>query len=245
MIKLQEETLEPISNERVWKRYIRYIEELQLTVFCKVSEREIYFEALAEKVDETGKIYLNKISNDPSQKKLLAGVNGTTKKQVNLRYLLENILIFANTKVLSISDQNIILAVQPPIYKLQKRAGLRVLCTKEMKCTVQLTSPTSSVFPCFDISLAGFSVLIPTSQGEKHWEGKCLSDVKFSLEGMKALLEAKVAFKGEVTVEKGKKKVKMCKLGFSVFDFPAKLERNIYKIANEAGRNFLRARLRD
>jgi len=229
----EESPFTPIDDVETAKRYMKYAQELNPELDCALIDTKIRFKSRA--VESTGtKMQIHTPSSAMSAEKLLRAVNETTDRQIDISFKVNEVMIFASLKVVSLDKNTIKLSVIFPVYKLQRRENLRVKIMTDSVCKISFFHPDNTTkelnFTPYDLSVSGFSVLLDEEKAANYIEGMDMTRAQLNFNASKVNVLVKVVnrFKLEGTTSKPQVKV-----GFSMGKVPPKLESEITRFASQ------------
>lgn len=244
MPKTAKSQFTPIQDARTVGRYIRYMDDLKCDVHCAIRETDIRFDTTVIKMPEPRVVHLRLRNELMSPMALKERFNATAARKVDLSFKAHDILIFASTNVRSIDKDGIILEVESPIYKLQRRENLRVKPTADTECWVRFLHPRTrsevKLVP-YDISSGGLSVVVNDVDLPEYAEGQEIKNVNFRFGPHEVLVNTAVMNAVKIA---GSSKPRY-KIGLKIVAMPAALEQEISRYAYLASQRILGRRIKE
>ncbi|HEY8278779.1 MAG TPA: PilZ domain-containing protein [Bdellovibrionota bacterium] len=155
----KDKDLEPVNDLKMVQRYLRYGLEFHELVSCYIEDSNLRFDAFIKAVD-IDKLALDMEITDECFAKLdsnqISAID-RPQSEIRLSYSVNEATFFVHAKFQRRNIRNMAVKADMPMYKLQRREALRIKVMASHKATVRL-GPT--VFPLFDISAGGLSVVV-------------------------------------------------------------------------------------
>jgi hypothetical protein len=168
-----EKDLEPLSDRKVVDRYLRYALDFKEVATCTSREGApppSHFAAaildfnpaafsLGLEIDEEGFADLNyeqRASLDQAERPL------------RLSFSVNDVLFFAHARVTSRQERQLTVALDLPVFKLQRRSAVRIKVMKEHAATIELNGKK---FIPHDLSAGGLSIVMDKDEKDRYAKG--------------------------------------------------------------------------
>jgi hypothetical protein len=217
--------VEPIHDTKVSERYLRYALELNELIACVLEGSDFRFDAVPLSLDlektqievEIEESFFNSLPAEA-----IEALDGSDAR-LRLSYSVHEVLLFAHAKVLNRNARKLLLQMEQPLFKLQRRDALRIKTLLAHEAKVRIDKLQYSVH---DISAGGLSIVIGPAELPAFMKGKIRKGCQLRF----AKTDAPVTL--EITSHhRSRKDGNRFKVGFRFVDLPPAMEQ---KIAQEA-----------
>lgn len=168
--------LEPVKDEKIIHRYFRYASEFSETISCFVEHLNLRFDAQAQSFKEDTNQFSIEITPESYQQmsnhELI--VVGREYSMIRLSFSVGDVLYFAGSKTVKRFNRSLVVEVEHPIFKLQRRNALRIKPVDSHGAKVDIEG---ALFDVYDISATGMSVIIPKDLEVIFPKGKILKSM--------------------------------------------------------------------
>lgn len=223
----KDEELEPISEERVIERYIRYTMDLHEPVSCFLEEAELRFSGWTESVGrDNGKIRFTlevdtkSLSPADLKRKVLLAID----RIIRLSFYTQDVLFFADSRLVSAGGTTVTLEIRGPLYKLQRRAALRLKLDDPKLCRLEIDG---KAYVPYDISAVGISVMFSLDDEDRFSRRQVVPAAILTFGKYSAVLDLTVSSKSRVKQHR----TEVVKVGFRFEKLPTGIEQEIAKEA--------------
>lgn len=224
---LKKKDLEEITDTSIIERYLKIVCDLHERVSCYFKGADSFFETQIMSVERKAnriRLDLRKANMNPEQ--LRDSLISTLDRTANLSFRAQDTMFFAKCKVASVQPEHLNLELPPSIYKLQRRANLRIRIHDAGQAQCEFSG--LGVLVPYDVSAGGFSLLLSTDEAERFPPGMPDLEVKFTFEGVSAKLQLDVKSQAEAPDAKGRPRIKV---GFAFRKLPPPLEQQLARAA--------------
>ena len=159
----KDKDLEPIKDKKVVERYLRYALDFREKFYCLVDPAPPRFEALLKKLDLENlslELEITEASYDALSR-------GETKrlealpKDLRLSFAVNDVLYFLHSRLVERKSRQISVAVDMPMFKLQRRDAVRIKPLDSHKASVEVEGKN---YLLHDLSASGLSFVIMPDQ---------------------------------------------------------------------------------
>lgn len=185
----QEENLEPIAERKTIERYLQYALDFHEYVSCSCGS--IRFEARPQSFDPTALMLRLEITEE-SFEHLRRGdlrIIDTPPQNIRISFLVHDVLFFAHTLVEERRTRSLVLAVDTPIFKLQRRNAVRIKLMNEHKAGITLAGKN---FVPHDLSATGLSLVLNLDLAERFMVGQTFMGSRLRFLQLDALVDLEV-----------------------------------------------------
>ncbi len=223
MPKRPEKDLEPIRDRKVVSRYLQFVQEYEEPIHCLLAERELPFDCLAVGVSlEKLEFEAEPAADSPEVEKIWGSHQKSVERKVMIQFQAQDVIFFADAKIRRPSKDRLTIALELPVWKLQRRNALRFRVMESMNCSVKLLGRK---FLPDDLSAGGFSILLDAEEAALFKDGQLLEGSLFEFKGFHHKVDV------EVTSHARPRKDGMIRLGLKFTKPPVSLESEIAREA--------------
>lgn len=215
--------LDPIHDKKVIGRYLQFVQEYEEPVFCLLKEKELPFECVAVSVDESKlEIEVAPAENSPAPEEIWKKHQDAVERKILIQFKAQDVLFFADALIKRPATNKLTIALDLPVWKLQRRSALRLRVVDSMNCSLKLKGRK---FAPDDISAGGFSILLDAEEATLFNDGELIENIFFQFKDRQHSLSV------EVTSHARPRQDGMIRIGFKFIKPPPTLESEIAREA--------------
>ena len=168
----KEKDLEPVTDRKVIDRYIRYAVDFKEIASCTTEGPSPSVSFSAHLRDyQAAAFTLNLEIRDEE----FADLNyeqraalDIPERPLRISFSVNDVLFFAHTRVFARQDKKLALAIDLPVFKLQRREAVRIKIMKEHQASVELNGKK---FIPHDVSASGLSIVMDAEEKDRYGKG--------------------------------------------------------------------------
>lgn len=218
--------LEPIKDKKVVERYLRYALDFREKVSCLLDPAPPRFDGMLKSVDLEQLVVKMDITEasfgslSASELKRLDSV----PKDLRLSFAVNDVLYFLHTRLVQRKTRELELAVDLPMFKLQRRDAVRIRPLESHQASVEVQG---KVYQLNDLSASGLSFHIMPAQEEEFIPKQIFRSCRLKFTSLDVPVDMEVIGLTRVREENGQ----IFKVGFRFLGLTAAIEQHLAREA--------------
>ncbi len=220
------EELEPLTNPKMVERYLRYAVDLRELTSCYLESAQLRFEGFVTSFDPSTLAIQLDITSEAFAPISLEDLRALDSPDAKLRlsFSVNDVLFFLHTRCQGRLVNRLELAVDLPLYKLQRREALRIKVMHAHGASLELNGKN---YAPYDISAAGMSIWVDLETMDTFAKSQVYEGARLKFLGKEIVSKLEV-----ISISRLKKDDdRHWKVGFRFLELPQAAEQALAKEA--------------